>query len=284
MSLDDFSSQLTLLQQGLSLVRPSHAKHAAQQLAASLACTRRSLYLDRLRMVDRPSRSPDHLDWSRTWQTIVQLPSDPRDTLLADWETFLDDTMSLQAEPWWRSVVPSVRAFALAALEQGLGLPRPTTQPADQPLPPPPTGALSATLLFTDLRDAALALLPPLMVLARACDGPALGLLCPSRRIFWTSSWSPDRPAEAVILAIGDDEFTLWLHGGRLAAVRGPLPLSPRGACPPPTSAFSPEGVLWPWWLKDVPPFHNTDLARRADIWRATFGPFLGQAALSILM
>ncbi len=37
--------------------------------------------------------------------------------------------------------------------------------------------------------------------------------------------------------------------------------------------------MLWPWWLKDVQPFHNTDLAKRADVWRATFWPYLGLAA-----
>jgi hypothetical protein len=146
MSLDDFSAQLASLQQGLSLVRPSHAKHAEQQLAASLACTRRSLHLDLLRSVDHPGRSPDQ---DRKWQTVAQLPADPSDTLLTDWETFLDDTVSLQAEFWWCPIIPSVRAFALAALEQGLGLPRPAARPSDRPLPPQQPSAASATLLFT---------------------------------------------------------------------------------------------------------------------------------------
>ena len=98
MSLDDFSSQLASLQQGLSLVRPSHAKHAAQQLAASLACTSRSLHLDRLRSADRPNLLA--AQGGPLWQLVIELPSDPRDALLADWETFLDDTLSLQAEAW----------------------------------------------------------------------------------------------------------------------------------------------------------------------------------------
>jgi hypothetical protein len=108
-----------------------------------------------LRLADRPSAQHprDHPFTDPAWRREVELPTDARDTLLSDWETFLDETLSFQTELWWQPIVPSVRAFALASLEQGLGLPRPSIQPADRPLPEPGPVTTWHSLLFTDLSD-----------------------------------------------------------------------------------------------------------------------------------
>jgi hypothetical protein len=50
--------------------------------------------------------------------------------------------------------------------------------------------------LQNQARDAALALQPPLLVIAVACDGPVSGSLCPSLRVFWTSAFAPSQPTD----------------------------------------------------------------------------------------
>ena len=151
----------------------------------------------------------------------------------------------------------------------------PPQEPGGRPTDP-------ATLLLTDLRDAALTADPPLVAVALALNQTHRGTLDAHALTFWADP-SPTGRLEGLQADINGDLFNLWFRGGRLAALTSATPLTRRQALPVARSNFSPPGVTWPWWEKGVPPFHTTALAQRLSAWEALLGPFLGRAARTIL-
>ena len=273
----DFDSQLSALRQRLSLPRPSHAKHAAQHVAASILSSRRHLAVQALSDARLHRSSFSH------WSNTLPAPDPAPDPSIADWATFLAESCDGHAEAWWHGVLPSVRAFVLTALERALGLPRPTVRTVDRPPPPIMGPCQPASLLFSDVRDAALDCEPRLPALALAFASAIWGVTNSSRRTLWTSDFEPGRPADCVEISHGGSITTVWLDGTIVLAISGHLPLGQREAPPLPVSNFSPPGVAWPWNDKAVPDFHTTALAQRVGAWRRIFGPFLGSAAHSVL-
>jgi hypothetical protein len=139
------------------------------------------------------------------------------------------------------------------------------------------------SLLFTDIRDAALECDPPRPAVARAFASALWGVINTTRTFFWTSDFEHGRPSDCVEITRGGRTTTVWLAGSLVLAVAGSLPLGQREAPPASLSNFSPSGVTWPWQDKGLPDFHTTALAQRVQAWRRIFGPFLGSAAHTVL-
>ena len=218
-----------------------------------------------------------------SWADGLPATAPTQDSSTLQWETFIEETQLGFTEAWWRGILPLVRVFAIASIERALGRPTPTIRPVDRPLPTLDGPCRPTSLLFSDIRDAALETQPQLPALALAFVGPVWGVINALGRTLWTSDFEPAHPATCLELSRDGVSTFIWIHGTILLAVNGSLPMARRELPLPPMTNLSPPGVRWQWKEKPVPDFHTTALARRAEAWRRIFGPFLGSAAHTVL-
>eukprot|EP00961_Rhodomonas_salina_P132758 1787263-Rhodomonas_salina.1 len=66
-------------------------------------------------------------------------------------------------------------------------------------------------------------------------------------------------------------------------AILGTLLFPSREAGPSSASNFSPPALRWPWQEKGLAPFRTTTLTERLSAWRSLLGPYMGNAALTVL-
>jgi hypothetical protein len=249
--------QLALLRSALSAPRLAHAQHAVQQIAASLATTRKSFYIS---ACQGGSADP---------------PAD-----LIFWTSFVH-TSSLPTCDWWNAFSTTLKDFTLGALSSALFLPPPTVSLLDSDLPNFPPDAKLAEVFLDGLWESLCAM--GIWPLAQRTRGRLLGLTDPSSRIFCNTL-----PTEAVTihclqLSSSHGTYTLWHQGDTLLFVSSTDPLATRPPTLTPSSNFLHPAIAWPWWDKGLPSFHATSLPQRLSAWKRILGPFLGPAALAIL-
>ena len=259
------------------LPRPSHARHQLQSIFAALQSSLSSYLLDSLSHVSFEHNANGSLD-----PTFCAAAADTT-SLLLDWLTFSTNAHHQDFAHIWVDVPVHLQEYATNRLQDIFHLCDPPPVSSNRTLPPLQGPVIHSAFSLIALRDHFLRCSPPCYPLAHAFASPVQGWTDSDATTLLSPLVDLDSLPIPIEVDVGTTTYTIWAAGHVLLALHSSAPLSRSSDPPPPTSNFSPPDVIWPYWDRGIPEFHASTLPRCISAWKSILGPFLGQAARTIL-